>query len=80
MGLDVFVGRITYVKVEIGYAFLYFAAFGGFTIESSPDDGTLLISAAADLIPRRPGSAHLPDLFWIAANCRWFLSAYATST
>src|SRR5213078_4528708 len=58
-----------------------FCVFAGFTIEIPPLSGaTRLIVAAADLIPVRPGSANVRALFCTAANLRWFLSVYATST
>src|SRR5438105_3200131 len=76
--LLVFSGRITYVKVQIGYADR--CELGGFTIEIAFDDGTLLTVAAAALMPTLPGRMYRPAAFWTAANGRWFLIAYATST
>jgi hypothetical protein len=62
-----------YVKVEIGYASGW--DFAGFTMCISFPAGTLVTVAAAALIPRRPGSCHLPAAFWMRANWKWFASA-----
>ena len=63
---ELLVGRITYVNVQIGYAFGDEAA--GSTIWSSLLDGTLLIVAPAAAIPRSPGCANTPALFFTAAT------------
>ena len=75
--LPVCSGTITYVNVEIGYASGYFA--GGFTIDSELSAAGFWSLEAAATIPREPGVANLPELFFIAKYCRWFASANATS-
>ena len=70
-------GTITYVNVEIGYAFANF--FGGFTIESELSAAGFWSLEAAARIPREPGVVNLPELFFIAKYFRWFCSANATS-
>src|SRR4249920_2018234 len=66
-----FVGMITYVKVEIAYAFLpHF--LGGSTILSCSRAVTFAgTSQSAADTPRMPGVEKPPALFWISAN--WYL-------
>ncbi len=74
------VGTITYVNVEIGYAFLpHFA--GGSTILSCVRAVTFAgRSQSAAVTPRTPGVAFPPALFLISANWNLFVIEYAAST
>src|SRR5919198_5416184 len=74
------VGTMTYVKVEIGYAFLP-ADLGGSTIFSCERFVTFFGSCeSAALTPRTPGVVNPPALFWISANEKWLVIEYAAST
>ena len=64
---------MTYVKVEIGYAFAYF--FGGSTIDSELSAAGFSSLEAAARMPREPGVVNLPELFFIAKYFRWFARA-----
>src|SRR4029453_421510 len=74
------VGTITYVNVEIGYAFLP-ALFGGSTILSCERFVTFAGSCeSAAVTPRIPGGVSPPARFWIRANWNLFVIEYAAST
>ena len=66
------VGTITYVNVEIGYAFLP-ALFGGSTILSCERFVTFFGSVeSAAVTPRTPGVVKAPARFWMRANWNLF--------